>query len=899
MWERAAAPPPDSVDLSATLDLLASLTQYAEAGAIQPNTIAQAAQHALDEHGDRVEVIVAVAKLYLAVGDRTSAAVVLGRATSGDGAEDARVTQLLVEAGIEITRLGPHSEAKPRSGSMPGGYARQATPNDVRQSFPNDVRQSFPNDVRQSFPSDVRQSFPSDVRQSFPNDVRQSLSHRKEPASDFRETRPREAGPVTPGNRAPLSSGGRSAAAPDPRAAVAPVPRSPAAARRAAIEEPPSSRTPVSLRAPQVGRPLRGSVTVQEQPPKPETSPPTTPRSAGTPEGPALRPTVRMARVTGGPERRWGKAEGREPFDSRPDRDPSSEGPRSARADAGSSNPYLARTAREALGGVRSSRAATGNLKLLDPNDERRKLDRYELIGEIASGGMATVYLARLAGVAGFQRFFAIKRLHPHLADEQEFIDMFLDEARLAAGIHHPNVVPILEVGTSEAGFYLVMDYIEGDTLSGVTSRAATAGGLPRPIALRVLIDALHGLNAAHDLTDADGHPIDLVHRDCSPQNILVGMDGSSRITDFGVARASSRLTTTRSATVKGKLAYLSPEQATGRGLDRRSDLFGMGVILWEALAGRRLFRADSDGATLSRILVEPIPPLAESAPDLPESLCAVVTKALARDPEDRFATAGEMADAIEQAVREANEPDLQVASPRDLAGYMRELFGGEVAARREAVRAWSQQSSEPPAASGPRSYGVRRNDASPPPPSARDARQVDPTRGTQRSLRDLQKPPPESAKAPPAPSNRSAAIFPGGAGELPDDEWEPDSGEEPPSSKTEPSAVNQDEQVQEKPLPIETIEAPPPPREIEPSFPDETPAPAEAPIAAAGAGEAVAEPPAAPDAADPSPSAEKPALQPVPAKPLARRSKSPPTILLILAVALVTAAITAFLLKP
>src|SRR4051812_22095228 len=186
-------------------------------------------------------------------------------------------------------------------------------------------------------------------------------------------------------------------------------------------------------------------------------------------------------------------------------------------------------------------------VKLLDPSDSKRRLDRYELIGELASGGMATVYLARLAGVGGFQRFVAIKRLHPHLAQEEEFIEMFLDEARLAAGIHHPHVVPILEVGQSESGYYLVMEYIEGDTLARIVARSvAMAMPVPRPILLRVILDALAGLHAAHELTDDHGQLVQLVHRDVSPQNILVGVDGCSRLTDFGVARAASRLSNTR-----------------------------------------------------------------------------------------------------------------------------------------------------------------------------------------------------------------------------------------------------------------------------------------------------------------------------------------------------------------
>ncbi|MFO0755563.1 MAG: protein kinase [Byssovorax sp.] len=339
-------------------------------------------------------------------------------------------------------------------------------------------------------------------------------------------------------------------------------------------------------------------------------------------------------------------------------------------------------------------------VKLLDPSDQKRRLDRYELIGELAQGGMATVYLARIAGAGGFQRFVAIKRLHPHLASEEEFIEMFLDEARLAAGIHHPHVVPILEVGESEAGYYLVMEYIEGDTLARIVARSLSHGRpVPRPILIRITLDALAGLHAAHELTDAHGTLIELVHRDCSPQNILVGVDGCSRITDFGVARASSRLSNTRTDRLKGKLAYMSPEQARGKpDIDRRSDVFAMGVILWEVLAGRRLFKTESETATLQRVLNDPIPRLSSVLPDLHPAIDDVCARALERDAGRRYQNAAEMADALERAAREAaarSPSDLGVASPREVAGYVQSALGQDIAAQRESVRAWLSQSEQ------------------------------------------------------------------------------------------------------------------------------------------------------------------------------------------------------------
>ncbi|MDH3728576.1 MAG: serine/threonine protein kinase, partial [Myxococcales bacterium] len=229
-----------------------------------------------------------------------------------------------------------------------------------------------------------------------------------------------------------------------------------------------------------------------------------------------------------------------------------------------------------------------------------RQLGRYEILTQLASGGMASVYVARAQGVAGFERLVAIKVLHPHLAYEQEFISMFLDEARLAARIRHMNVVPTLDVSDSPGdGYFLVMEYIEGNHLGALLGRAAKKGErLPQPFVCRVLVDALQGLAAAHRLTDENGTHLQLVHRDVSPHNILVGTDGIARLTDFGVAKADVRMASTRAGQFKGKLSYMAPEQAASNETDQRSDLFSVGVILWESLTGRRLFKGDSNAAT-------------------------------------------------------------------------------------------------------------------------------------------------------------------------------------------------------------------------------------------------------------------------------------------------------------
>ena len=314
-----------------------------------------------------------------------------------------------------------------------------------------------------------------------------------------------------------------------------------------------------------------------------------------------------------------------------------------------------------------------------------RRLGRYEVLARLASGGMAAVYVARALGVAGFERLFAIKVLHPHLAHEQEFITMFLDEARLAARIRHPNVVPTIDISdTGDAGYYLVMDYIEGDHLGALLQKAYKLGSkLPTPIALRAMVDSLEGLTAAHNLTDENGRRINLVHRDVSPHNIMVSTDGIARITDFGVAKAEVRLmSTTRQGQFKGKLAYMAPEHASTGEADQRSDLFSAGIILWESLTGRRLFRAENQAATLNKICIEPIPLPSSVDPDL-APFDEILARALARDPAERFQTAEEFAEAIEQ-----NADALGgLANQRTVGKLVREYAAEKIERDRELIR--------------------------------------------------------------------------------------------------------------------------------------------------------------------------------------------------------------------
>jgi serine/threonine-protein kinase len=294
---------------------------------------------------------------------------------------------------------------------------------------------------------------------------------------------------------------------------------------------------------------------------------------------------------------------------------------------------------------------------------------------ELAAGGMATVYLGRKRGVGGFERLVAVKCCHPHLRRDPAFVAMFLDEARLAARIHHPNVVATLDVSDEDA-LYFVMEYVEGTSLAEWIARLVPLGQrIPPALLLRVIIDGLGGLHAAHELRDHDGKSFQLVHRDVSPQNILVGLDGGTRIADFGIAKAESRATRTRTGQVKGKTGYMPPEQILGEPLDRRADVYAAGVVLWEALSGRRLFAGDSDAATINLVLSGQIPP-PSSVAEVSPGLDSIVLRALKFRADDRFASAAELALALETS-------GLEIANTAAVGRAVSELFQESVLRRR------------------------------------------------------------------------------------------------------------------------------------------------------------------------------------------------------------------------
>jgi eukaryotic-like serine/threonine-protein kinase len=314
-----------------------------------------------------------------------------------------------------------------------------------------------------------------------------------------------------------------------------------------------------------------------------------------------------------------------------------------------------------------------------------RRYGRYALFaGEIASGGMATLHLGRRLGEAGFARTVAIKRLRSDVARDPKFAAMFIDEARIAARIQHPNVTATVDVFNEESDICLVLEYVHGDSLRALL-RAETArhGRVQERIAASILFGALSGLHAAHEARSDLGEPLGIVHRDVSPQNILVGIDGIARVVDFGVAKAAGRLESTDAGQIKGKLAYMAPEQIRSPyEVDRRTDVFSAGIVLWEVLTGQRLFSAENAMEIVDNVTIRPIPSPREAAPWISPALEQVVCCALDRDPGARFQTAREFARAIEGAV------DGALASAPSVGEWVETLAGPRLALLENYLRA-------------------------------------------------------------------------------------------------------------------------------------------------------------------------------------------------------------------
>jgi serine/threonine-protein kinase len=308
-------------------------------------------------------------------------------------------------------------------------------------------------------------------------------------------------------------------------------------------------------------------------------------------------------------------------------------------------------------------------------------LGRYQVIGRLATGGMAEVYLALSGELSGYRTLAVVKRILPHLASNQEFIRMFLDEARIAALLDHPNVVRIIEVGHDGDEYFLVMELVQGKPLSAITRKAAKdMNPLTPALSAYIVAQAANGLGYAHNLADADGRPLGVVHRDVSPQNILVSFEGAVKVIDFGIVRALGRVSQTNPGGLKGKIEYMAPEQASSEDVDRRADVFALGIVLWEAVTGRHLFRRDTELATMRAIVDEPIPPPSDITPVHPQ-LEQIIVRALQKKREDRFQTAQEMAMALERYAF-----SQEGFSPLKLANYVKELFEVDLAQWKKTV---------------------------------------------------------------------------------------------------------------------------------------------------------------------------------------------------------------------
>ncbi len=282
---------------------------------------------------------------------------------------------------------------------------------------------------------------------------------------------------------------------------------------------------------------------------------------------------------------------------------------------------------------------------------------RYTILGHIAQGGMGSVYLGRVTGTAGFSRLVAIKRLHPDLAAQKEFVGMLVDEARLASQIRHTNVIDTLDLVVSDGAFSLVLEYVEGDSLSRLLRTAAQLGEpVPRRIALAVMYGVLRGLDAAHEARREDGQPLGIVHRDISPQNVLIGVDGIPRVIDFGVAKATGRFDSTRPGEVRGKFCYMAPEQMEGRHVTRQVDVYAAGVMLWELLVGRRLFDADDERVLCAAVLRGDIKGPSTQNPGVPQELDAIVLRATSHEIGERHLTARELLGDLERLERASDD---------------------------------------------------------------------------------------------------------------------------------------------------------------------------------------------------------------------------------------------------
>jgi hypothetical protein len=325
-----------------------------------------------------------------------------------------------------------------------------------------------------------------------------------------------------------------------------------------------------------------------------------------------------------------------------------------------------------------------GDVPVLPHKDSGTTFGKYTLLCKLATGGMGELYVARQTGAGGFEKLVVIKRLLPHLAEDAHFVAMLLDEARIAARLSHPNVCQVYDLGEAEGHYYIAMEHLEGVPASMLLRRARRVGQrLEVGLAAAILRQTCDGLHHAHDLTDSDGNFIGLVHRDVSPSNLFVTSTGAVKVLDFGVAKSQDALARTHTGALKGKYAYMSPEQVLGNPVDRRADVFSLGVVLFELLTAQRLFWRDSEYKMFQAIVEDPIPSLLELRPGLPPPVAHVALRALSRDPDRRFPSARDMGEALDEAMSGSGG----VWKTSQVADYLMQHFGQLVEERRRDVQ--------------------------------------------------------------------------------------------------------------------------------------------------------------------------------------------------------------------
>ncbi len=309
---------------------------------------------------------------------------------------------------------------------------------------------------------------------------------------------------------------------------------------------------------------------------------------------------------------------------------------------------------------------------------------RYQLLKKLATGGMAQIYLARQLGPEGFEKLLVVKRILPHLAENEDFITMFLDEARIAARLNHPNIVQIFDLGAQDDSYFIAMEFIHGEDVRRVWKHSEKMGR-PIPLALicRIIIEASAGLDYAHKKPDASGRPLNIVHRDISPQNILVSFEGGVKVVDFGIAKAADQATVTKSGVLKGKYSYMSPEQAAGQSIDCRTDIFALGVVLYELLTGTRLFKRGTDIQTLNAVTECKLQPPSAVNDRVPADLDVIVMRALTKDRADRFPEARQLGAALENWLLTNGLPSGSAA----LAEFMQDIYAERLEREREEGR--------------------------------------------------------------------------------------------------------------------------------------------------------------------------------------------------------------------